>query len=69
MATSCQSVKDSGEEGDGKEGDQMARLPVGIIGLGRMGQIYARHLARASGAQIAGVSDVVADRAKVLASE
>ncbi len=46
-----------------------AKLPVGIIGLGRMGQIYARHLAQASGVRIVGISDVVADRAQELAGE
>ena len=47
----------------------MAKLPVGIIGLGRMGQIYARHLAQASGVEIAVISDVVAARAQELADE
>ena len=47
----------------------MAKLPVGIIGLGRMGQIYARHLAQASGVEIAVISDVVAARAQALADE
>jgi inositol 2-dehydrogenase len=47
------------------------RLPVGVIGLGRMGQIYARHLAHAAGAkaQIICVSDVLEERAKTLAAE
>lgn len=46
-----------------------AKLPVGIIGLGRMGQIYAQHLARHAGVQIAGVSDLVEERARDLAAE
>jgi inositol 2-dehydrogenase len=46
-----------------------ARLPVGIIGLGRMGQIYARHLAQDPRSHIVRVSDVVADRARDLAAE
>lgn len=45
------------------------RLPVGIIGLGRMGQIYARHLVQAPGVQLVGVSDVLQDRALALSSE
>lgn len=45
------------------------RLPVGIIGLGRMGQIYARHLAQALSVRIAGVSDVISARAQELAGE
>ena len=47
-----------------------SRLPVGVIGLGRMGQIYARHLARTiPQAQLVHVSDVIADRAQSLAAE
>ncbi len=45
------------------------KLPVGIIGLGRMGQIYARHLAAMPQAQIVGVSDVVEAQVKSLAAE
>ena len=48
----------------------MKRLPVGVIGLGRMGQIYTRHLARTiPQAQLVHVSDVIADRARSLAAE
>jgi len=46
-----------------------AKLPVGVIGLGRMGQIYARHLAGFSKVQIVCISDVIADRARGLAAE
>jgi scyllo-inositol 2-dehydrogenase (NAD+) len=46
-----------------------AKLPVGVIGLGRMGQIYARHLAQLARAEIVCVSDVLADRAEALAEE
>jgi inositol 2-dehydrogenase len=46
-----------------------AKLPVGIIGLGRMGQIYARHLAQLPGARLTMVSDVVRERAIELAEE
>ncbi len=47
-----------------------SKLPVGVIGLGRMGQIYARHLARTiPQAQLVHVSDVIADRAQSLAAE
>jgi len=45
------------------------RLPVGVIGLGRMGQIYARHLAQYARAEILCVSDVLEDRAKGTAEE
>jgi scyllo-inositol 2-dehydrogenase (NAD+) len=47
----------------------MKKLPVGVIGLGRMGQIYARHLASSEQAQIVSLSDVVEDRARGLAGE
>jgi scyllo-inositol 2-dehydrogenase (NAD+) len=46
-----------------------SRLPVGIIGLGRMGQIYARHLAQDPRSRIVCVSDVVAERAQAVAAE
>lgn len=46
------------------------RVPVGVIGLGRMGQIYARHLAQSiAEARLVYVSDVLEDRARGLASE
>jgi len=45
------------------------RLPVGIIGLGRMGQLYAKHLAAMPEVDIIMVSDVVADHAKAFAAE
>jgi inositol 2-dehydrogenase len=47
----------------------MKKLPVGVIGLGRMGQIYARHLAASTQAQIVSLSDVVEKRAQELARE
>jgi scyllo-inositol 2-dehydrogenase (NAD+) len=46
-----------------------AKLPVGIIGLGRMGQIYTGHLARNPRAQIVCVSDVIGERAQSLVDE
>jgi inositol 2-dehydrogenase len=47
-----------------------ARLPVGVIGLGRMGQIYARNLARRTPeCQLVFVSDVLGERASALAAE
>ena len=46
-----------------------AKLPVGIIGLGRMGQVYARHLAAMPDAEIVAVSDVRADHARTFAAE
>ena len=45
------------------------KLPVGVIGLGRMGQIYARHLAQYSQSHIVCVSDVIEERAQTLAAE
>lgn len=45
------------------------KLSVGVIGLGRMGQIYARHLAQFSKVELGCVSDVLADRAEALAEE
>jgi len=46
-----------------------AKLPVGIIGLGRMGQVYARHLAAMSNVEIAAASDVIADHAESFSAE
>lgn len=46
-----------------------AKLPVGVIGLGRMGQIYFRHLMQYSQSQIVCVSDVIEERAQTLADE
>ena len=46
------------------------RLPVGVIGLGRMGQIYSEHLARhVPQAQLVYVSDVIEERAQALSAE
>jgi scyllo-inositol 2-dehydrogenase (NAD+) len=46
-----------------------AKVSVGVIGLGRMGQIYAEHLARHGQVRIASVSDVVEERAAQLAAQ
>jgi scyllo-inositol 2-dehydrogenase (NAD+) len=46
-----------------------AKLPVGVIGLGRMGKIYSGHLARHSQSQLVCVSDVIEERAQTLAAE
>ena len=46
-----------------------SKLPVGIIVLGRMGQIYARHLAAMSEVQIVGVADIIEAQAKSFAAE
>ncbi|MFN8457226.1 MAG: inositol 2-dehydrogenase [Anaerolineae bacterium] len=47
-----------------------AALPVGVIGLGRMGQIYATHLARrVPQAKVVAVADVLAERAQKLAHD
>jgi scyllo-inositol 2-dehydrogenase (NAD+) len=45
------------------------KLPVGVIGLGRMGKIYSGHLARHSLSQVICVSDVIGERARTLAVE
>lgn len=46
------------------------QLPVGVIGLGRMGQIYATHLARRMPqAKVVAVADVIAERAQKLADD
>jgi inositol 2-dehydrogenase len=47
-----------------------AKLPVGVIGLGRMGQVYARHLAgRIPQAKIVAVADALEERARAFAAE
>jgi len=46
-----------------------AKLPIGIIGLGRMGQVYARHLAAMPEAEIVAVSDIAADHLEKFAAE
>ena len=45
------------------------KLPVGIIGLGRMGRVYAGHLAAMPEVEIVAVSDVIADHAAAFATE
>lgn len=48
----------------------MQKLPVGVIGLGRMGQIYARNVARqVPQARLVFVSDVLPERARATAKE
>lgn len=46
-----------------------ARLPVGVIGVGALGQHHARHLARLHEVQLVGVCDIEAGRAEKIASE
>ena len=47
-----------------------AKLPVGVIGLGRMGQVYARHLAsRTPQARVVAVADALEERARTFADE
>ena len=46
-----------------------ARLPVGVIGVGALGQHHARHLAGFSDVRFAGVYDVDPARAKKIAGE
>jgi predicted dehydrogenase len=45
------------------------RLPVGVIGVGALGQHHARHLARLSEVQLVGVCDIAAGRAEKIAAE
>ncbi len=45
------------------------KLPVGIIGLGRMGQVYAQHLATMREVDIVAVSDVIADHADTFSAK
>lgn len=46
-----------------------AKVPVGIIGLGRMGRVYARHLTAMPEVELVAVSDVMADHARAFAAE
>jgi predicted dehydrogenase len=45
------------------------RLPVGVIGVGALGQHHARHLARLREVQLIGVCDIDAERAETIATE
>jgi predicted dehydrogenase len=46
-----------------------ARLPVGVIGVGALGQHHARHLARMEGVHLVGVCDIDARRSHKIAAE
>jgi predicted dehydrogenase len=46
-----------------------ARLPVGVIGVGALGQHHARHLARLDEVRLVGVCDIDAGRAAKVAAE
>jgi predicted dehydrogenase len=46
-----------------------ARLPVGVIGVGALGQHHARHLAQLEEVRLVGVCDVDAGRAAKIAAE
>ncbi|HYF38094.1 MAG TPA: Gfo/Idh/MocA family oxidoreductase [Gemmatimonadales bacterium] len=46
-----------------------ARLPVGVIGVGALGQHHARHLARLKEVQLVGVCDLDAGRCRKIADE
>jgi predicted dehydrogenase len=46
-----------------------ARLPVGVIGVGALGQHHARHLARLADVRLVGVCDLDAGRAAKVAAE
>jgi predicted dehydrogenase len=45
------------------------RLPVGVIGVGALGQHHARHLAQMDGVRLVGVCDIDAARAARIAGE
>ena len=45
------------------------RLPVGVVGVGALGQHHARHLARLNEVQLVGVCDLEASRAEKIAAE
>src|SRR5262245_45298984 len=45
----------------------MARLPVGVIGVGALGRHHARHLATTSDAELVGVHDIDIDRGEDVA--
>jgi len=45
------------------------RLPVGVIGVGALGQHHARHLAQMEGVRLVGVCDIDAARAATIARE
>jgi predicted dehydrogenase len=45
----------------------MARLPVGVIGVGALGRHHARHLAASSDAELIGVHDIDCDRGEDVA--
>jgi predicted dehydrogenase len=46
-----------------------ARLPVGVIGVGALGQHHARHLAQLDEVKLVGICDLDADRAASIADE
>jgi predicted dehydrogenase len=46
-----------------------ARLPVGVIGVGALGQHHARHLARLDEVHLVGVCDLDAERSERIAAE
>jgi predicted dehydrogenase len=47
----------------------MARLPVGVIGVGALGRHHARHLAASADADLVGVHDIDAARGVAVATE
>ncbi|HUR95990.1 MAG TPA: Gfo/Idh/MocA family oxidoreductase [Gemmatimonadales bacterium] len=47
----------------------MARLPVGVVGVGALGRHHARHLAALPEAELIGVVDTDAERARAVAAE
>lgn len=47
----------------------MASLPVGVVGVGALGQHHARHLARLENVRLVGVYDIDPERAAKVAAE
>ena len=46
------------------------KITLGLLGCGRMGKVYARHLARTiSQARLAAVADIMAETAQQIAAE
>jgi predicted dehydrogenase len=47
----------------------MPSIPVGVAGVGRLGQLHARLYREVAGAELAGIYDIDAERAQTLARE
>jgi predicted dehydrogenase len=51
------------------DSENTARLRIAVVGGGRMGQFHLKHLSKNTGAQLTGVADMDAGRAKTLAQK